>query len=111
MNRPAINMPEAFKGLMTPMRLKGFYGGRGGAKSESACAALLALGAVKPLKILCGREYQNSIADSVKSLLDTKVQALGLGGFSSLGHFLRYSSVLDRRLCGSLFHLLWLRCA
>ena len=77
MESTVIDIPAAFQDLMKPMRLKGYYGGRGGGKSESFCIALLIMGMQRKLKILCGREFQNSIADSVKSLLDKKIEAYG----------------------------------
>lgn len=48
---------------------KVFYGGRGGAKSHNFARALLALGAQSKLRILCARELQGSIGDSVHKLL------------------------------------------
>ncbi|HEX3156690.1 MAG TPA: PBSX family phage terminase large subunit, partial [Candidatus Angelobacter sp.] len=41
---------------------------------------LLILGAAKPLRIMCAREIQNSIAESVHALLGDQVKALGLEG-------------------------------
>jgi Phage terminase large subunit/Terminase RNaseH-like domain len=64
--------------LLDPSRHKVIYGGRGSAKSWSVARALLILGAVKPLRILCAREFQNSLADSVHRLLSDQVEALGL---------------------------------
>jgi hypothetical protein len=51
------------------------YGGRGGAKSWASWAfarALLILGARQKLRILCARETQKSIADSVHALLEVR---------------------------------------
>lgn len=76
-----VDLPAAFSGLFTPARYKAFYGGRGSAKSHSFAAAALLLGGRAPLRILCGREVQNSIKDSVKQLLDDKIAALGLSSF------------------------------
>jgi phage terminase large subunit len=64
-----INIPKAFKGLFTPKRYKILWGGRGSGKSTSVALALLVLGAQKKTRILCAREIQNSIADSVHKLL------------------------------------------
>lgn len=77
----AIEIPEAFADLFTATRHKAFFGGRGGAKSHSFAAALLVQASESPLRILCAREIQISIRDSVKRLLDDKIAALGLGGF------------------------------
>lgn len=81
MDNPVINIPEAFKDLVKPMRIKACYGGRGGGKSVAVSDLLLVMGMSKKLKILCGREFQNSIADSVKSLLDKQIENHGLDGF------------------------------
>lgn len=73
--------PKAFKPLFQPARYKVFHGGRGGAKSWNFARALLILGAEKPLRILCAREFQTSIDDSVHRLLSDQIHALGLSGF------------------------------
>ena len=56
-------------------------GGRGSAKSRSAAAALLLQAASEPHRVLCAREIQKSIKDSVKRLLDDEIARLGLGDF------------------------------
>jgi phage terminase large subunit len=73
--------PEALGWLFEPARYKVAYGGRGSSKSWSIARALLLQGVAKPLQILCAREVQKSIADSVHRLLSNQVEALGLGGF------------------------------
>ena len=75
------SIPAAFKGLFEPHRYKVFYGGRGGAKSRSFARALLIIGTQRQCRVLCAREIQNSIRDSVKRLLDDEVERLGLSGF------------------------------
>ena len=67
--------------LFNPARYKVLYGGRGSAKSWSVARALLILGTHKTLRILCAREFQNSIQDSVLALLADQVRALGLDSF------------------------------
>ena len=73
--------PEKLQFLFQPKRYKVAYGGRGGAKSWGFARALLILGAQKPLRILCARETQKSIQDSVHKLLSDQVKALGLEEF------------------------------
>lgn len=46
-----------------------FYGGRGSGKSQHVALALILRGRRKKLRILCTRELQNTIADSVHKLL------------------------------------------
>jgi phage terminase large subunit len=56
-------------------------GGRGSGKSRSVASSLILRAAAKPLRILCAREVQKSIKDSVKRLLDDEIARLGLGEF------------------------------
>lgn len=76
-----IEFPQKFRFLFEPHPYKCAYGGRFGLKSWSFARALLILGASKPLRILCTREVQKSIKDSVHSLLVDQAQAVGLGAF------------------------------
>ena len=56
-----------------------YYGGRGGGKSESIAQMLVIRAYTEPrLRILCMRETQNTIADSVKSILEKWIHALEL---------------------------------
>ena len=73
-----IELPEYATELFKPYRYKVLYGGRGSAKSYSVARALLAIGANKKTKILCGRELQGSMADSVHSLLVEQMEVMGL---------------------------------
>lgn len=72
--------PPKLEFLFRPKRYKVAYGGRGGAKSWGFARALLILAAQRPLRILCTREVQKSIKDSVHQLLTDQIAALGLGG-------------------------------
>lgn len=75
-------LPDAFECLFSQdYRIKGFHGGRGGAKSHSIAEALLIRGKDKKLLIGCFREVQNSIKDSVHRLLVKKIAKLGFGNF------------------------------
>lgn len=73
--------PAKLECLFRPKRYKVAHGGRGSAKSWGFARALLILGAQRPLRILCAREIQKSIKDSVHRLLSDQIQALGLGSF------------------------------
>lgn len=64
-----------------PVRYRVLYGGRGGAKSWGIARALVMLAAQKPLRVLCARELQNSIRDSVHKVLSDQIDLLGLTGF------------------------------
>ena len=73
--------PLKLECLFKPSRYKVLYGGRGGAKSWGVARALLIKAAQNPLRILCAREFQTSIKDSVHKLLCDQIEALGLGTF------------------------------
>jgi phage terminase large subunit len=81
MNEVKAEFPETLEFLFHPARYKVLYGGRGGAKSWGVARALLIQGAQSPLRILCAREFQNSIGDSVHHLLRTQIEALKLDNF------------------------------
>lgn len=80
-----VEVPKAFEFLFDPplgrTRYRVAYGGRGSGKSWQFARALLLHGAQRPLRILCAREYQTSIRDSVHHLLASQIEALGLSGF------------------------------
>ncbi len=71
--------PEALLFLFRPARYKIVHGGRGGGKSWGFARALLIKGTQVPLRVLCTREIQRSIKDSVHRLLSDQIQILGLG--------------------------------
>lgn len=79
-----IETPVAFRGLYDPplgkLRYRVFYGGRGGAKSWQIARALLVHGWRRPLRVLCAREYQSSIRESVHHLLVDQIDKLNLWG-------------------------------
>lgn len=75
-----IEIPRAFQELYRPHRYKVFWGGRGSAKSRSYATALIQAAVEGHERILCCREIQLSIKDSVKRLLDDEIKRLGLGG-------------------------------
>ena len=75
-----ITFAPAFQELFRPHRYKVFFGGRGSGKSWSVARALLLLGYEKPMRILCAREIQRSISDSVHKLLCEQIEAIGLSG-------------------------------
>ena len=60
--------------LYKPRRFKVLYGGRGGGKSTAMAKALLHISCTKKCVIVCGREYHNSLADSVYILLSQLIR-------------------------------------
>ena len=63
------------------------YGGRGGGKSHGIAEDLILFAHEAPLKILCAREFMNSIDDSVYALLESKVNTLVKSGDIEEGFF------------------------
>lgn len=74
----SADFPHKLQFLFQPKRTKVLYGGRGSAKSWSVARALLILSAQREMRILCAREQQNSIAESVHRLLSEQIKKLGL---------------------------------
>ena len=73
-----ITFPAKFKPLFSPYRYKVFYGGRGSGKSWCVARWLLIAAAMKPLRVLCAREFQTSIKESVHKLLSDQISVLAL---------------------------------
>lgn len=73
-----LETPEVFLPLYEPHRYKVLYGGRGGAKSWAVADALVVKAWQEPLIILCTRELQRSIKESVYKLLCDRIEALEL---------------------------------
>jgi len=75
--------PAKLECLFQPesIRYRVLFGGRGGAKSWGIARALLIKAIQNPLRILCAREFQTSIKDSVHKLLSDQITAMGLDTF------------------------------
>lgn len=78
-SRVSADFPKKLHCLFQKARYKVLHGGRGGAKSWGIARALVIMGAQNPLTVLCAREFQNSITDSVHKLLKNQIELLGLG--------------------------------
>ena len=72
------DFPIALQPLFEPHRYKIAYGGRGGSKSWSIASYLALEAAKKPTRVLCCREFQASIRESVHRLLSDRIRSLGL---------------------------------
>ena len=92
-----IELPKWARDFEPPARYKIAYGGRGSAKSWTLARLLLLKAAEKPIRILCARELQNSIQDSVHQLLSDQIDAMGLNAA-----FIVKESWIKSR-CGSSF--------
>lgn len=76
-----LDLSEKFEGLFQPYRYKVAYGGRTGMKSWTFARVLLLLGRKRKLRIMCTREVQKSIKESVHYLLKSQVANMKLGAF------------------------------
>lgn len=89
----SIDLPKkASDVLVPPGRFKCLFGGRDSAKSWSAARYLVARALARKERILCVREIQNSIADSVHKLISDQITALGVSdSFSVQQQYIRCS--------------------
>lgn len=78
--------PKKLQFLLEPHRYKIVYGGRGGMKSENFAQALVVLGSQRKLRILCTRETQRSIQNSVHSMLASWIEKLNLRHIYDVQH-------------------------
>ena len=73
-----LNIPPKLAPLYDPYRYKVLHGGRGSAKSYTVADFLICKALARKVKILCTREIQASLTDSVLSLLEERIYDLGL---------------------------------
>jgi len=66
--------------LFADARHKALFGGRGGAKSWSVATYLVVKAAESRKRIVCARQFQNSIRDSSKELIEKRIAVLELSG-------------------------------
>jgi phage terminase large subunit len=74
-----IQTPRAFVPLLRPARYKGAHGGRGSGKSHFFAEALIERSIMQKTDAVCVREVQRSLNQSVKKLLESKIEQLGVG--------------------------------
>lgn len=72
------DFPEKLDFLFDKYRYKVAYGGRGSGKSWGFARALILLSIKSPMRVLCAREVQKSIKQSVHQLLADQIRALGV---------------------------------
>lgn len=74
-----IDTPRWAVPLLQPSRYKGVYGGRGSGKSHAFAEMLIERCIMQKTYAVCVREVQKSLAQSVKKLLEVKIEAMGVG--------------------------------
>jgi len=78
MTAQVVTFPEAFEPLLAPRRYKAALGGRGSAKSHSFAMLTILRCVQAPTRVVCIREVQNTIRDSVRQLLVDKIAGMGV---------------------------------
>ena len=66
----------------TPARNRVLYGGRASSKSWDAAGVALHSAQAGPLKVMCVRQFQNKIDDSVYTLLKNRIDGFGFKTFN-----------------------------
>jgi phage terminase large subunit len=75
---PTADFPVKLSYLFKPARYKVAHGGRGSGKSWGFARALLTQAANRRMRVLCARELQLSIQESVHNLLSEQIEAMEL---------------------------------
>ena len=75
-----IETPRWAQPLLKPARYKGVHGGRGSGKS-TFFAGEVVLDAMDGLNIVCVREFQRTLSQSAKKLIESKIEEYKLGKF------------------------------
>jgi phage terminase large subunit len=73
-----LELPKKILPIFQPKRFKVLYGGRGSGKSWSVARVLITKAVEKPIRILCARETQKSIQESVHRLLRDQISLMQL---------------------------------
>lgn len=93
-----MKLSKSFEFLFRPKRYKVAYGGRGSGKSWAFALVLVLLASSTTIRILCTREIQRSIEDSVYRLLVDTIDRAGMSADFDIG-----KAVIRHRVTGSEF--------
>ena len=77
----AIETPAVFEPLLRPARYRACYGGRGSGKSHFFAELVIEESIKRKVDVVCLREVQKSLRFSVKKLIETKIQQMGVGQY------------------------------
>lgn len=82
-----IRTAEVFLPLLQPARFKGAWGGRSGGKSHFFAEAIAERCLMMPgTRVVCIREFQESLRESAKRLIEDKISDLGVGHLFRIMH-------------------------
>lgn len=76
-----LQTPRVFVPLLAPARYKGAHGGRGSGKSHFFGEMLIERSIMQRTDAVCVREVQKSLDQSVKKLLESKIEAMNAGAY------------------------------
>lgn len=76
-----IPVAPVFQPLLVPMRYKGAWGGRASAKSYFFADQVISVSMAEKCDVICLRETQLSLAQSVKKLIEAEIERFGLGKY------------------------------
>lgn len=76
-----LQLHKKFHPLFKPKRIKVYFGGRGGMKTESMCRAAIVKAYKDGWKFLCARQHMNSIEDSVHAALSNLIRSEGFESY------------------------------
>ena len=76
-----IETPRVFLPLLDPARYKGAHGGRGSGKSHFFAELMIERGVAEKVDAVCIRENQKSLDQSVKKLLEHKIEKMNAGAY------------------------------
>ena len=81
----ALQIPKIFMPLFTNTKRKNFLrGGRGSAKSWVAADYCILAAIDRKVRVLCTREFQKTIAESVHNLISKRIEMLGLSPYFTI---------------------------
>lgn len=87
---PYADLYYWLKGEKPPARFFCYEGGRGSGKSQDIAQAILLRGQQEPIRVLCGREYQTSIEESVKALFVQLIHDYSMPGWDITRDYIRH---------------------
>lgn len=79
MSELRIQTPRWFVPLLANARYKGVHGGRGSGKSHAMAEYVIERCVMQKTDVVCLREVQKSLQQSVKKLVEAKIEAMGVG--------------------------------
>ena len=86
MNCLDIPTARVFKPLLEAARYKGAWGGRGSGKSHFFAELLVETCLIRKTHAVCVREVQESLQQSVKKLIESKIDQMGVGEHFTVQH-------------------------